>query len=176
MQRRMLVSDLEAALAAHLNGNFFWEPTTNLDEPDAGKDALEIRRAQKAFSRGAKQVTARKLAAERAWEVNPPPPPKKREFKLSKDQEMIGPILNAIATAYGVDTVFLMGRATNNRQPNAKRHMYWAMMRYIPGATFAGVARLMGKDHSTVIHGYNAFKKNLDPEKIAEVDRLMGWL
>lgn len=169
------MSDLEAALAAHLNGKFFWEPTTDNTEPTSCKDVMSIRRAQKAFSKGAKQMTARKLAAEKAWEVNPPPRPKSDGFVLREDHKFIEPVVEAISSVYRVSVVEIMGRSKSYKYAKARKHLYWCILRYFPSITYSEAGRIMGRDHATIIHGSKSFNDNQDPEKVAEVDRLVGY-
>ena len=165
------MSDLEAALAAHLNGKFFWEPTNNLDDIEESRDALEIRKAQRVFAKGAKNITTRNKNLKEI------PAPKPKKISLAGDQKKIEPIVNAISYAYNVSPVQLMSRSTSTTLAKPKRHLYWALFRYIPDMSFIEAGRLMGgKCHTTVMHGVETFKANQDHEKIVEVDRLMGRL
>lgn len=165
------MSDLEAALAAHLNGKFFWEPTNNLDETEESRDALEIRRAQRVFAKGAKNITTRNRDLK---EITPPKP---KKICLAGEQKKIEPIVNAISYAYNVPPDQLISRSTSTSLAKPKRHLYWALFRYIPGMSFKEAGRLLGgKCHTTVMHGVATFKENQDHAKIVEVDLLMGRL
>lgn len=164
-----MLSDLEAALAAHLNGKFFWEPTNNRDSGDDSDFAIEIRKAQKVFAKGAKHVTSRS----RVVEALPRPPMKK--VVLDKERKEIEPIINAICYAYRVTPEELFGKSTSYRYNRAKRHMCWALYKYIPNMTSTRAGRLLGKDHATVLHGKRSFQADQDLAKVAEVDCLMGW-
>lgn len=168
------MSDLEAALAAHLNGKFFWEPTTDNTEPTSCKDVMSIRRAQKAFSKGAKQMTARKIAAEREWEANPPPCTGKANFVLREDHRFIEPVLEAISSVYCISIDDIMGRSKSYKYAKARKHLYWCILRYFPGTSYSEAGRIMGRDHATILHGSKSFNNNQDHEKVIAVDRLVG--
>ena len=168
------MSDLEAALAAHLNGKFFWEPTTDNTEPTSCQDVMSIRRAQKEFAKGAKNLTARTLTAERAWKANPPPQSKDSKFMLREDHKFVQPIVEAISTVYCVSIDDLMGRSKSYKYAKARKHLYWCILRYFPSITYSEAGRIMGRDHATILHGSKSFNNNQDPEKVAEVDRLAG--
>ena len=161
--------DLEAALAAHLNGKFFWEPTSNPDDQTTCKDMLDLRKAQKEFSKGAKHYTSRN-------KVEPPPAVVKvKPLVLQEDQKVLEPIINAISHAYKIAPSDLMGRSTSYKFAKAKHHFCWAMFKYIPGLSYAEAGRITGKCHTTIMHGKEMFQKNQDFAKVVEVDQLMGW-
>ena len=165
------MTDLEAALAAHLEGKFFWEPTNNLDETEESRMALDIRKAQRAFAKGAKNITTRNKNLKEI------PAPKHPSISLAGEQKEIEPIVNAISYAYNVSPVQLISRSTSTSIAKAKRHLYWALFRYIPRMSFKEAGRLLGgKCHTTVMHGVSTFNADQDHAKIVEVDRLMGRL
>lgn len=162
--------DLEAEMNAALNGKFFWEPTATPDEPATCNNSRDIRRAQKKFAGNAKWVTSRNQV-----EI-PDPRPKVKNILLKEDQIVLEPVLKAIATVYGVTMTDLLGKSTSQKFNKAKRHMCWAIIRYIPGMTFAEAGRIMEKCHTTIKHGHDTFQSEQDFSKVVEVEKLMGKL
>lgn len=162
------MSDLEAALAAHLNGKFFWEHTNNLDDTDKPREALEIVRAQREFAKGAKNITSRNK------DFVEPKKSKPRGVTLPEDQKLIEPVLNAVSSVYEVDAKDILGCSTSQKFAKAKAHFYWAMFRYMPGLSLKELGRIMVKCHTTIKHGRDMFEASQDFEKVVEVDRLMG--
>ena len=162
------MSDLEAALAAHLNGKFFWEPTNNRDRVDESQYALEIQKAQRAFSKGAKHITSR------TKEIEKLPDKKLERIVLNGEKKKIEKVLNAISYAYGLSPEELLSKSTSPRYSKAKRHLYWDIYKNVPGMSFERIGNLLDKDHSTIMHGVKEFQAKQDFEKVVEVDRLMG--
>lgn len=165
---RSLVSDLEAALAAHLNGKFFWEHTECLDEGSAPAEVVAIRQAQKRFSKGAKNITVRNRDFINA------PPKISTITNLTGDQVMLEPLVKAICEVYGVTPKELMGQGRAYRITKARKHFYWAISRYFPSVSISQTGRLVGRDHSTIIHSRDAFEANYDFEMVGRIDELMG--
>lgn len=163
------MSDAEAALLAHLEGKFFWEPTTVLEEPATSRNVLEIRAAQKKFASGAKNITSRKVEA-----VVPKWYPGK--YELSEEQKPLERIILAVSEAYNVRVRELIGVSKEYRLQPAKRHLYWAAMKYVPGMSYSALGRIIGRNHTSIIHGVEVFEAKYDAEKVADVEHLMGVL
>lgn len=162
------MSDLEAALAAHLNGKFFWEPTATPEDTLTSRDELEIRRAQKEFAKGAKSITTRNKGL---GNINST---KAMTRVLNGEQKVIEPIIKAVCEAYDVSPDDLMShkKAWNLSKP--RKHLYWAIFRYLPGTSLNEAGRLVGKLHTTVLYGRDSFEKEYDIDMVALVDELMG--
>ena len=161
----------EELMAEHLNGKFFWEHTVIQEETAESKAVVAIRHAQRKFAKGARDVTARNrdsVGREKKARVQKTP--------LRKDQKILEPVVNAIATAYEVSVDDLFGRSTSFEFKHAKRHLYWAIFRYYPSLKISDVGDMLGKNHSTIIHGRALFQKNQDFAKVVEVERLLGVL
>lgn len=165
------MSDLEAALAAHLNGKFFWEHTAGNDDQTTCKEVLEIRKAQKPFAKGAKNITVRGTVLEQVEAYKPV-----KKVCLRGEQKIIEPIINAICKVYKITAEDLLGTSTSQHFHKAKRHLYWAVMNRIPKMNYSEAGRLLKKNHSTIMHGAKEFHANQDHAKIIEVDHLIGWL
>lgn len=163
------MSDLEAALAAHLNGKFFWEHTETLDEPSTPSEVAAIRRAQKKFAKDAKQITSRNKALDDLVIS------KNSGGSLKGDLVMLEPLVNAICEAYGVSSSDVIGRGKTWDVARARKHFYWAIFRYYPTLSLLKAGRMLGKNHSTVHHGKLSFEKDYDIEMVGVVDELMGW-
>jgi chromosomal replication initiation ATPase DnaA len=161
----------EQLMAEHLNGKFFWEHTVIQEETAESKAVVAIRHAQRKFAKGARDVTARNRDA-----VNAVKKAKIQRIPLRKDQKIIEPVINAIATAYEISVDDLFGRSTSFEFKHAKRHLYWAIFRYHPNLKTSDVGDMLGKNHSTIIHGRALFQKNQDFAKVVEVERLLGLL
>lgn len=163
------MSDIESALAAHLNGKFFWEHTETLDEGSVPPEVMSIRRAQRKFSEGAKNVTERNkrlgdLKTSRPGRVN-----------LREDQEVLAPLAKAICEVYGVSCKELFGRGKTGNLPKARKHFYWAIFRYFPSISLSQAGRMVGRDHSSILHSKNSFDKEYNVEMVGVVDQIMGW-
>lgn len=162
------MSDLEAALAAHLNGKFFWEPSMTPEESALSKDEVEIRKAQKKFAKGAKNITTRNKNLGNMNSTKP------MTRALKGEQKVLEPIIMAICEAYDVSPDDLMSHRKMWNLSKPRKHLYWAIFRYLPGTSLSEAGRLVGKLHTTVLHGREAFEKEYDIEMVALVDELMG--
>ena len=158
-------------MAEHLNGKFFWEHTVIQEETAESKAVVAIRHAQRKFAKGARDVTARNKSS-----VGREKKARIQKIPLRKDQKIIEPVINAIATAYEISVDDLFGRSTSFEFKHAKRHLYWAIFRYHPNLKTSDVGDMLGKNHSTIIHGRALFQKNQDFAKVVEVERLLGLL
>lgn len=162
------MSDLEAALAAHLNGKFFWEHTETLDEGSAPSEVVAIRQAQRKFAKGAKQITARNKDI---GNINSGKPMSRI---LKGEQEMLAPLIKAICEVYDVSPDDLMSHKKLWSLAKARKHFYWSIFRYFPSVSLLQAGRLVGKNHTTVLHGRQSFEKDYDIEMVGVVDELMG--
>lgn len=163
------MSDLEAALAAHLNGKFFWEHTEMLDEGSAPAEVVAIRQAQKKFAKGAKHITARNKGL---GNLNSG---KALSRTLKGEQEMLEPLIKAVCEAYDVSPDDLMSHKRMWNITKARKHFYWAIFRYFPSVSLLQAGRLVGKNHTTVLHGRQSFEDNYNIEMVGVVDKLMGF-
>ena len=162
------MSDLEAALAAHLNGKFFWEHTEMLDEGGLPADVAAIRQVQKKFSKGAKDITARNKDL---VNINSK---KAMRRVLKGEQEMLEPLIRAVCEAYDVSPDDLMSHKKMWNITKARKHFYWAIFRYFPSLSLLQAGRLVGKNHSTVLYGRQSFEDDYNIEMVGVVDELMG--
>lgn len=161
------MSDAEAALLAHLDGKFFWEPTTHPEEPSTSRNVIEIRRAQRKFAGNAKQITSRTCEPVKpVW--NP------GKYSLTEDQKPLEKMILAISEAYGIFVRELVGFSKEYRLQPAKRHLYWALMKYVPEMSYSQAGRILSRNHTSIIHGIEVFEAKYDVEKVAEVEHLMG--
>jgi hypothetical protein len=161
----------EELMSEQLNGRFFWEHTVIQKEAARSRDEVAIRHAQRKFSKGATHVTTQNKDS-----VGFEKKAKIQTIPLRKDQKILEPVMNAIATAYEISVDDLFGRSTSFKFKHAKRHLYWAIFRYYPSLKISDVGEMLGKNHSTIIHGRAMFQKNQDYAKLVEVERLLGML
>lgn len=164
------MSDLEDAFAAHLNGKFFWEPTAKPEDCDTVA-AKAIRAAQKKMAGKAENIIPgrpREIVENRSE--------KPSKIVLNEERKVIAPILKAVAQAYNISIDDLLGKSTCRAHAQPKRHLSWAVFRYIPNVSLKGAGRLLDKNYTTVLHGKRSFQANQDFDKVVEVDRLMGRL
>lgn len=162
------MSDLEAALAAHLNGKFFWEHTEMLDEASTPSEVAAVRKAQKKFANGARNITARN---KNIGNLNSGRPLKK---VLKEEQAILEPLIKAICVAYDISPDDLLGSGRTYQVTKPRKHFYWSVSRYFPSISLSQVGRLLNKDHSTVLHGKRSFEEECNIEMIGFVDELMG--
>ena len=161
----------EELMSEQLNGRFFWEHTVIQEETARSRDEVAIRHAQRKFSKGATQVTTQNKDSVRFEKKA-----KTQTIPLRENQKILEPVMNAIATAYEISVDDLFGRSTSFKFKHAKRHLYWAIFRYYPSLKTSDVGEMLGKNHSTIIHGRAMFQKNQDYAKLVEVERLLGML
>ena len=141
------------------------------EETAESKAVVAIRHAQRKFAKGARDVTARNRDSVSAGKKA-----KLQKIPLKDNQKILEPVMNAIATAYEISVDDLFGRSTSFEFKHAKRHLYWAIFRYHPNLKTSDVGDMLGKNHSTIIHGRAMFQKNQDYAKLVEVERLLGML
>lgn len=165
------MSDLEAALAAHLEGKFFWDPAKGTEHDDESAASLEIQRVQRKFYKDAQQITGRN----KCLLEMPEPKEAIRNAVFTGKRKLVEPIVNAVGQVYGVPPKILLSRSTSHKYKKAKQHLHWAMFRYIPSMSYPWAGDLLGKNHSTIMHGRKMFEAEQDFEKVVEVDRLMRW-
>lgn len=161
----------EEFMSEQLNGKFFWEHTVIQEETARSRDEVAIRHAQRKFSKGATHITTQNKDS-----VGFEKKAKVQTIHLRENQKILEPVMNAIATAYEISVDDLFGRSTSFKFKHAKRHLYWAIFRYYPSLTTSDVGEMLGKNHSTIIHGRAMFQKNQDYAKLVEVERLLGML
>lgn len=165
------MSDLEAEMLKALDGKFFWEPSSTPIDFDGS--SIEIRRAQRQFAGKNVKIVSTKISADAIDLLEGPKPAQK---PLRGRQKAIEPVLNAIAKAYEISRDDLLRRSTSHKFSKAKHHMYWAILKYTPNMTYAEAGRILDKCHTTVLHGETMFKKNMDMEKVVEVERELGLI
>ena len=163
------MNDLEAALAAHLSGKFFWEHTETLEETSTPREVSAIRQAQRKFSKGAKQITARN---KNLGNLNSN---KAMRRPLKGEQQLLEPLIKAICEAYDVSPDDLMSHKRMWNITKARKHFYWAIFRYFPGVSLLHAGRLLGKNHTTILHGRQSFEEDYNIEMVGVVDKLMGF-
>lgn len=169
--------DLEAIMVRELEGKFFWCPNVD-EEVGAGKMATEIRKAQRQFFTP-KRVTE----AERKAEENRRLAELLAKRKAAKDAaqkslaESLGFLRSLVAEAHGLAPCDIVRKTTSPKAGVVKHHFMWCLTRYYPELSIAELGRQVGKHHSTVIHGRNAFEalKAKHADKIAVVDEVMGY-
>lgn len=160
----------EELMAEQLDGKFFWEHTA--DETHISHNVFEIRKAQKEHSKGAVRITAQNknvVALEKKES-------KRRKIPLKENQKILEPIMNAIATAYGISVDNLLERPTSYKYAQAKRHYYWAVFRYNPKLSPGEIGKIMGRCRTTIMHGRTMFQNKQDFSKVVEVEKLLGLL
>lgn len=171
------MSDMEAYMAKALEGQFFWCPFVD-EEVGAGKMATEIRKAQRQFFVPKKDTLAEKKAAERArLEALAKERKAARENSRKSLEESLGFLRSLVAEVHKVQSWDIVRKTTSPRIGVAKHHFVWCLLRYYPELSIAELGRQIGKHHTTIIHGRNAFEalKAKHAEEIAVVDEVMGY-
>lgn len=148
--------NLEAEMAAALEGQFFWERTTKYDDMNLGM-AAEIRRAQRMFSSEG--------------------PNKRDKPPTAEVEQSIASIKKAIMDLYGLDEDELDGGAGNKRLFPARPHYIWCLMRYNPDVSRSSMSRFLKKHHTSLLHNQRLFEQNkhLFPEKIKHMDDMFNY-
>lgn len=160
------MSDAEAALAALLDGKFFWEPTTNPEETTTSRNITEIRRAQKKFYGNAKQISSRTCEPITAkWTPG--------VYTLTEAQKPYEELILAIAQAYELRVYDIMRLTREYQFQPAKRHLYWAMDKYHK-LSKSEIGRILNRNHTSILNGIDVFNSKYDVEKVAQVEFLMG--
>ena len=163
--------DLEAEMAAALDGQFFWERTTKYEDANNG-DTAEIRRIQKKFAK-----------------PNPKPEPvyipevgkvKLVNQRVEALENMAGEfekLHTAISNLYGISRREMEGEGPRTKTFPAYIHFVWAAVRYNPNVSLAEIGRKIGRHHSTVVYHRDHFesKKHMFLENIKLIDDLFNY-
>jgi len=154
--------DLEAKMNEMLSGKFFWEPTADLEDCRI-PEVIDIRQAQKRMSR---------------------PEGKTYSLRSSKgDPTGIDSVKNVmylaeqIAIVHGCATSDLIEKSRDRTFSLPKQHYSWSLMRYYPTLSASQLAKLIDREHSTIIRSAQRFELVMDKYKdqIRSVDRAM-WI
>jgi hypothetical protein len=159
----------EEAMAKALEGKFFWERTTKY-EP-ATPDMMSVRRAQKEFAPIEEwyQEEVEDEPEPRLWQRKPPPPV---DFvaRVNAMKEVI-----AAHFRLGVEDIHSRTKRKNTVTP--KKFFYWCLCRYFKKTSLVQMAKVIDRDHSTIIYGRDGFEleKHLHAELVAKMDEFMDY-
>lgn len=151
----------------HLEGKFFWEPSSHPGDPDAGSP--ELRRAQRAIA-GKVKIISTKIAPD-VVETETIKPMRRA---LKGEAKVLEPLIMAISKVYKIAPDDVVRRTTSPKFATAKHHLYWGIFRYTTCSTFSEAGRLLGKCHTTIMHGVTMFHRNIDEQKVVDVERELG--
>ena len=100
-----------------------------------------------------------------------------REAAQKSLAESLGFLRSLVAEVHGFAPWDIVRKTTSPKVGAVKHHFMWCLTRYYPELSIAELGRQIGKHHSTVIHGRNAFEalKGKHAEKVAVVDEVMGY-
>lgn len=160
---------LEEEMASALEGQFFWEPTTKYEDPRAGL-TCEIRKAQRQFAVKPKKIKKDiPLPHEKAERVA------ERIAAQNRIPDEVRKIKDAILEFYGFSEADFEGGIPRKHLYPALAHYIWVCLERCLYISTAGLGRIIGKDHSTVIYHRNLFEKNKDKfiENIETVNRIL---
>lgn len=163
--------DLEAEMAAALDGQFFWERTTKYEDANNG-DTADIRRIQRKFAKAKPkpepiyipEVSKIKLVDQRIEAMKNMPD----EFDK---------LYTAISNLYGISRREMEGEGPRTKTFPAYIHFVWAAVRYNPNVSLAEIGRKIGRHHSTVVYHRDHFesKKHMFLDNIKLIDDLFSY-
>ena len=163
------MKSLEEQMAEALNGKFFWERTTKYEPPSP--DSAPIRRAQRKFAPVEEWLEdeVEEAIEPRKWEPKPPPP---IDFK-----ERVAALKEVIASHFRVTVADIESTSKKKKIVTPKKFFYWCLCRYFKRTSLAQMGKIIGRDHSTIIHGRDGFEfeKNLHTDLIANMDEFMDY-
>lgn len=158
-------------MANALRGQFFWEKTTKHEDCTTGMVA-DIRRAQRPFIENPVKISKSKGVSISAIDVA-----KKRVESQKEISSAIRKVKDAILEFYGLTELEFEGEAGNKKLFPARCHYVWAVLKYNPEISKAGLGRQIGKHHSTIIHHERLFEqsKHMFPENVEAIERMIGY-
>ncbi len=174
--------DLEAEMVKALDGKFFWEQTNDEERADC-EYAKQIRDAQKKFWTIKKKTPEDKLR-ERMQRLSDAVERRKRKaLELSMTAEAkafdasVKFLIETLADIYDVPPSMITSHRKDYSASIAKHHFVWSILRYFPEVSLSEIGRMVGKDHTTVMHSRKQFNKlqYFHQDKVAAVDSLMGY-
>ena len=87
-------------------------------------------------------------------------------------------VIHAVCNFYRVDEMKL--HSTSRYRPLVRaRHVIWMLCRrFVKGITLKHMGRMMGKDHTTVIHGLRAIEDDYDTDNVlaSEIEQIAKHL
>jgi hypothetical protein len=180
--------DLEARMAEFLDGKFFWYPSKERDERmcDASREIID---AQKKFRPEKKfepqtpkdliKISEERLAllakqkeladADRAENLN-----SKREFvRLTFEV-----VIQSISELHDISADDILSGDRQVDVMNARHHLVWSLLRYIPNGSLNIVGRLVGRDYSTILNSRKKFERMKDKFKwqVDAMDKIMDYV
>lgn len=161
------MSDLEAKMAAALEGCFFWERTSYY-EGTTNENMAEIRAAQRKHFVPKRKKEASIEGAEKL---------ESGDLDRKDIPEIIDMVRRSICLLYGIRPEDLASNATRRDFATPKLHFHWALKRYMPWLSLAEIGRRIDRHHTTIIHGIRAFEKISDRnrEKVQALDTIMSF-
>lgn len=163
--------DLEAEMAAALDGQFFWERTTKYEDANNG-DTADIRRIQRKFAKAKPKPEPIYVP-----EINKVKTVDQRIEALKKMPDEFEKLHNAIIDLYGISKRELEGEGPRTKTFPAYAHYVWSAVRYNPNVTVAEIGKKIGRHHSTVIYHRDLFesKKHLYLDNIKLIDDIFNY-
>lgn len=81
--------------------------------------------------------------------------------------------IGLIALRHGVTREDVLGKSRERRIVYARQHCYWMLRER--GRTFPEIARIMRRDHSSVIHGRRMHMERNDIPEAMDMPKNAGW-
>ena len=180
--------DLEAQMAEYLEGKFFWHHSKERDECVCEASRLIIEAQKKFRPRRKKEIPTpkdlAKLSEERLMLLA-----KKREAAAAERTENLNSkenfakltyevVLCSISELHEVSPDEITSPDRHIDTMNARHHLTWSLLRYIPNGSLNVVGKLIGRDHSTVINSRKKFERMKDKFKwqIDAMDKIMNYV
>lgn len=154
--------NLEDKMNEFLSGKFFWEPTADLDDCRV-PEIIELRRVQKKIAK-----PGRASSNLRSTKGDP---------SGIDSVKNVSYLTESVAKAHGCEASDLTGKSHEKRLSAPKQHYNWCLMRYYPTLSVSQLAKLIDRDHATVIKSAQRFELVMDKyvDQIRAVDKAM-WI
>lgn len=180
--------DLEARMVEFLEGKFFWHPSKEKDERmcDASR---EIINAQKKFRPKKKFEPPTPKDLEKLSEERLVLLAKKKELAATERAENLNSklefakltleaVLQSISELHDISADDILSGDRQVDIMNARHHLIWSLLRYIPNVSFSLIGKMLGRDHATIINSRKRFERRRDRFKfqIEAMDKIMGYV
>lgn len=169
--------DLEAEMAAALEGKFYWEPAR---EEDHTANPLEVRikRAQEKFRSGAGVATPNLSKTEIDRKVDRIIRMVRVNMGVTGKTDKPSILRVVVAFTYDVDPSKIATNSNGKRICAATHHFYWGLIKTHPELPLTAVGTLVGRTHCAVINGRKKFLEDIDNRaiEIEVIDRVLEGL
>lgn len=159
--------DLEAEMAAALEGKFFWQPSREEDHLSPAEFA--IKKAQEKFRGKAKPERTVMTDGEIDRRVDRITKMVRTAIHVTGQKDPAIVLRNIVAFCYDIDPSKVITQTNNPDICRAKHHYYWMLMRMNSKSSTVEVAEIIGRQHSAIIRSRDIFE-SIKHERTSEIE------